>query len=225
MNNKILVVVAHPDDEVLGCGGTIAKHAKDNDQIELLILADGESSRSGVKNIDIKKRIIATKNSANILGINNIEFAGLNDNRLDKYNRLDIIQIVEKKINDFEPNIVYTHDYGDLNVDHSITNQSVLTCCRSTPNQIVKKLFSFEILSSSEWQINDSSFLFKPNYYVNITEELDKKLEALKAYSMEIRDWPHPRSLKGVTTLANLRGCQAGFDSAEAFSTLRYVVC
>lgn len=226
MENQILIIVAHGDDEVLGCGGTIAKHSSQGDQVHLLIVSDGESAREKDKEIisKIDKRIEATKKAGEILGIKSFNFLGLSDNRLDKYQRLEIIKSIESFIKKINPEIIYTHHFGDLNIDHEIVFESVATACRPYQNNNVKKIFSFEVLSSTEWQLNTNTKIFMPNYFVNISKFIINKKEAMKCYQMELRDWPHPRSLKGIESLAEYRGLQSGFNYAEAFYSSRILV-
>ena len=226
MKNKVLIIVAHPDDEVLGCGASAFKHSQAGDEVKLLILSDGEGSRDQITNLSykIKSREKATREAANILGIKEISFIGLKDNRLDSYDMLDIVKIIENNINIFKPDIIYTHHYGDLNIDHKIVNQAVITACRPIKKNNVKHILSFEILSSTEWQIGDPNKIFIPNYFVDISPYIDLKKEALKIYKDELMIWPHSRSIEVVEALAIYRGSQAGFKYAEAFCSLRNLI-
>ena len=216
---KILIFAAHPDDEVIGCGGTIAKLKKNGNEIFVCFLADGESSRN-VKNLNelIKKRKKAAKKSAVILGIKELFFCDLPDNKLDTVSRLSIVKIVEKYISFIKPHTVFTHFYEDLNIDHQIVSKAVITACRPEKKNPVKKLLFFEIPSSTDWQIsNKKKNYFNPNWYEDISKTKNLKIKAFKAYKDEIRKWPHPRSLKGIVSLMQLRGATSGFKFAEAF--------
>ena len=216
---KILIFAAHPDDEVIGCGGTIAKLKKNRNEIFVCFLADGESSRN-VKNLNelIKKRKKAAKKSAVILGIKELFFCDLPDNKLDTVSRLSIVKIVEKYISLIKPHTVFTHFYEDLNIDHQIVSKAVITACRPEKKNPVKKLLFFEIPSSTDWQIsNKKKNYFNPNWYEDISKTKNLKIKAFKAYKDEIRKWPHPRSLKGIISLMQLRGSTSGFKFAEAF--------
>ena len=216
---KILIFAAHPDDEVIGCGGTIAKLKKNRNEIFVCFLADGESSRN-VKNLNelIKKRKKAAKKSAVILGIKELFFCDLPDNKLDTVSRLSIVKIVEKYISFIKPHTVFTHFYDDLNIDHQIVSKAVITACRPEKKNPVKKLLFFEIPSSTDWQIsNKKKNYFNPNWYEDISKTKNLKIKAFKAYKDEIRKWPHPRSLKGIISLMQLRGSTSGFKFAEAF--------
>ena len=169
---SVLVIAAHPDDEVIGCGGTIAKLKKEGNEISVLFLADGESSRK-VKNIDkvIKKRKKAAYKSSKILGVKNTYFCDLPDNNLDSINRLVIVKLIEKYIFEIQPQIIFTHFNGDLNIDHQIVHKSVVTACRPQKKNPVKKLLFFEIPSSTDWQIETKKkSLFNPNWFEDISK-------------------------------------------------------
>lgn len=217
---SVLIVAAHPDDEVLGCGGTIAKLSSSGSKINILFLSNGEDSRKTSKS-EMKKKILKRKNAAKlaskILGSNKPNFADLSDNQLDSYPLIKIIKIIEKNIKKYKPSIIYTHFKNDLNIDHQIANRAVTTACRPQKNSSVKSLFFFEVPSSTEWRIDTKNKIFNPNWFEDITKTKNKKLLALKAYKSELRKWPHPRSLKGVSALFTWRGASVGVDAAEAF--------
>mgnify|MGYP001347914568 CR=1 FL=1 len=215
---NILVVAAHPDDEVLGCGGTLYKLRKKGAKITTLFLSDGESSRKKPK---ISKLIQDRKKQAfkagKIIGIKKIIFGDFPDNSMDSIPILKVIQFIERQIKIIKPDTVFTHFESDLNVDHQIASKSVITACRPMRNQTVKTILFFEILSSSEWNISSKNKSFKPNYFVDITKSINFKIQALKCYKKEMKKWPHPRSLKGIKTLAEWRGASSGYKAAEAF--------
>lgn len=222
MNKKILVVAAHPDDEILGCGGTIIRHSEENDEVHIMIMAEGITSRDNSRNKDFRHEELKTlhqntKQAAAIMGVKSIEIFDFPDNRMDSISLLDIVKKIETKIKEFQPNIVYTHHSGDVNIDHMITHNAAVTACRSLPGQSVKRLLFFETLSSTEWQMQTSSKIFKPNWYVEIGKTFEKKLEALRCYSSEMREYPHSRSYEGVGILAQYRGLAIGEKYAEAF--------
>jgi N-acetylglucosamine malate deacetylase 1 len=218
MKNKILIVVAHPDDEVLGMGGTILKLSEEN-EINILFLSSGEGSRDSEPRE--KERLEQTREVAKKLGINKVFFENLPDNQFDSVSLLSIVKKVEDVINDLKPNIVYTHHSKDLNIDHRITFQAVLTACRPQPNFFVKKILAFETLSSTEWQQKNSENIFCPNEYVDISETIDEKIEIMNIYKNEIHDFPHPRSEKGIRVLSEYRGMEVGYKNAEAFQMIR----
>lgn len=216
MTKNVLVVAAHPDDEALGCGGTIAKHVANGDQVHVVFMADGVGSRGGKFTADLKKRQEAMHSAAEILGISSVACLGLPDNRMDGVVFLDIVQPLEKFIEKLQPEIVYTHHSCDLNIDHRLTNQAVMTACRPLAWSSVKKILSFEVLSSTEWN-SPSGNVFVPQYIVDISHVWELKLSALKCYSEEMRVAPHSRSFECVEALATLRGNTFGYVKAEAF--------
>ena len=214
---KALIVVAHPDDEVLGCGGLIKRLSNSGSEIEIIFLSDGESSRDmNDSSKAVKARKSSAHEAARILGVSRIHFCDFEDNAMDKSSLLEIICSVEKILLNFEPDLVITHFIGDLNIDHQITSRAVITACRPQPNFSVRALLMFETLSSTEWTHNQKN-IFNPNLYVDISDFLSDKLDALKKYDSEIRDWPHPRSIKGLEVLANKRGSDVGVNAAEGF--------
>lgn len=217
--NKILVVVAHPDDEILGCGGTILKHLKNKDEVNVLILGEGETSKENGSNIEGRQK--AAQKAAKFLGVQDLFSQKLPDNQFDSLPLLKIVKIVEGYLNQVKPNVVYTHHAHDLNIDHRITFQAVLTACRPQPNFFVKKILTFEILSSTEWQVKDKKHSFFPNVYNDISDFIAKKNEALEIYKNELKKYPHPRSKEGVEVLARYRGMEAGYKFAEAFQLIR----
>jgi LmbE family N-acetylglucosaminyl deacetylase len=220
---KVLVVAAHPDDEVLGCGGTIARHVAKGDEAKAIFMTDGVSSRLPVTGASPAwgRRQVAAHRAAEVLGLMlPSAVLGFGDNRMDDGPLLDVVQMIEGGVSSFAPDIIYTHHAGDLNIDHQITHQAVMTACRPMPGSTVKAIYAFEVPSSTEWASDQS---FRPNYFVDISSTLDKKMEALKAYNEEMRDFPHPRSYEAVEALAKWRGASVGLQAAEAFMTLRRI--
>ena len=226
---NVLVIAAHPDDEVLGCGATIARHSRLGDIVHVVIIAEGVTSR------DIKRERIkrgtelstlakAAHTAKDILGVSSLILHGFPDNRMDSVDLLDVIKVIEQHINEYKPAIVYTHHAGDLNVDHRIVHEAVVTACRPAPSQLVKTLLFFEIPSSTEWQVSGSAIAFIPNWFVDISDTLDMKMKALEAYQMEMRPWPHVRSLDAVLYLARWRGATIGVKAAESFVTGRNLI-
>lgn len=221
-NKPILVIAAHPDDEVLGCGGTIARYTKAGHKVDVLILAEGITSRSregdrGHHASELMDLAKAAHHANEILGVNSLSLKTFPDNRMDSLDRLEVIKEVESFVQKIQPGVVYTHHRGDLNIDHQIVHEAAITACRPMPNQPVTKLCFFEIPSSTEWQVPVLASAFVPNYFVEITDTLDLKLEALRAYHTEMRPWPHARSVEAVEHLARWRGASAGVHAAEAF--------
>lgn len=220
MIKNVLIVVAHADDEALGCGGTIAKHVANGDIVQLLILADGVTSRSNTTTFESADRNHASDKATKILGIDHTVRLDLPDNCLDSLPLLKIVQAIENVIQKFRPSVIYTHHYGDLNVDHQITHRAVMTACRPLPGHCVKEIYTFEVLSSTEWNISFAQS-FLPQLFVDITDYLDTKMKALEAYQLEMRPAPHSRSFKHIHALSLHRGHSSGVDFAEAFMVMR----
>lgn len=217
---SLLVAAAHPDDEVLGCGGTIAKLADQGATIHVAFLADGVFSRASDRKAqqdELQSRRAAAQKACDILGVQSVSFGNFPDNRMDTVAMLDITQVVEELISKHQPNTVFTHHAGDLNIDHRRIHEAVVTACRPQRGHPVKTLLCFEVPSSTEWQLPGSAPIFAPNWFVDISNTLVRKLAALGAYAAELRDWPHPRSRQGVEYLARWRGATVGVDAAEAF--------
>lgn len=222
MSNVVLIVAAHTDDEALGCGGTIARHVAEGDMVYAVFMADGVSSRTQADQNDLVNRNIAAENARKILGIRENFYLGLPDNRLDSLPLIEVIQHLESIIRKLQPNIIYTHHHGDLNIDHRITHQAVLTACRPIPGSSVQGIYAFEVMSSTEWS-TPMAEPFVPNHYVDISRQLDMKLAALRAYQLEMRETPHSRSIEHLAHLARHRGYAVGIEAAEAFITVRTV--
>lgn len=221
---SIAVVAAHPDDEVLGCGGTLAAHAAAGDKVHVLILAEGIASRTGARIAAEQARLHkAAAKACRILGFKTPELAGFPDNRMDSLDLLDVVQRVEAFFTAVKPQVIYTHHAGDLNIDHRIAHQVVVTATRPLPGSPVATLLFFETPSSTEWQTAAGGPVFAPNWFVDITRTLPKKLTALDAYVSELRAFPHPRSLEAVEHLARWRGASNGVAAAEAFMLGRHL--
>jgi len=218
----VLVVAAHADDEALGCGGTIARHVEEGDAVHLVLMADGVNSRRETSETDFARRIEASKRAQSILGISSSQSLELPDNQMDSAPLLEIVQKLEPILEEIQPSVVYTHHYGDLNIDHRLTHVAVMTVCRPVPGSSVREIYGFEVLSSTEWATQQGS-PFLPNYFVDITQQLQTKLYALEAYAEEMRKTPHSRSMAHVEVLAHHRGYSVGVDAAEAFEVYRII--
>jgi LmbE family N-acetylglucosaminyl deacetylase len=220
---SLLIVAAHPDDEVLGCGGTIARHTAEGSTVNVIFLADGVTSRDRADSAERQRRQAAAHQAANCLGIHSVQFHDFPDNRLDTIELIKIVQTIEQAIAQHQPDTVLTHHAGDVNIDHQRVHQAVVTACRPQPGHPVRTLLFFEVPSSTEWQPPGSAPAFTPNWFVDISSTLDCKLKALDAYAEELRVWPHPRSLQAVEALARWRGATVGVEAAEAFILGRYL--
>ena len=220
MAQNILVVAAHPDDEILGAGATLAKHVVNGDNVYCLILGQGQMSRIGAVADMVSSLQVDARASGKCIGFKEVYFADFADNAFDTVSLLAITQEVEKYFKQIKPDKVYTHYENDLNIDHRLTFQSVLTASRPCTDFFPKEILTFESLSSTEWQSNQG-MTFAPNVYVDVSDTIDKKIDALKEYKTEIRDYPHPRSEEGMKILAKYRGLASGLKYAEAFYLIR----
>jgi LmbE family N-acetylglucosaminyl deacetylase len=226
MAKRVLVVAAHPDDEVLGVGGTLARHAAEGATVDVLIMAEGATSRDPSRNVSARAQELhalreAAGRAAQILGIRAPRFGGLSDNRMDSGDFLDVVKLIEAVVSDVQPEIVYVHHAHDLNIDHQITHRAVLTACRPLPGSKVSTIYAFETVSSTEWAVAGGQF--EPTHFVDIEQQLERKLAALGAYGSEMRPVPHARSLENVRAQARLRGSSVGLTAAEAFVLVRQV--
>ena len=228
MNRKIAVIAAHPDDEILGCGGTSARHITLGHQVSTLIVAEGVVSRYADGRVEKMREQLAQLKRAAVaangrLGVSEVTFLGMPDNRLDKMDRLDLIREIEKFIARMQPDTIYTHHGADLNIDHRRVFEAVLTAARPQPGVSVKRLLSFEVPSSTEWQSPALGQSFVPNWFVDISQFLEQKMTAVDVYQEEMRPWPHARSAAAIRHLAGWRGASCGCDAAEAFMLVRNI--
>jgi LmbE family N-acetylglucosaminyl deacetylase len=231
MNNKnvILVIAAHPDDEILGCGGTIARYSREGHLVHILIMAEGITSRDEKRNRDSRIDLINHLHSIALragffVGAKSVELLEFPDNRMDSCDQLEIIKAIEKKIKNLKPTIIFTHFSNDLNIDHRIINTAVITACRPLSDQSVRELYFFEIPSSTEWNFGNSSNNFLPNFFVTLTEEdFLRKIGALEIYKSEMREFPHPRSIPAIDAISKWRGATVGVDYAESFCIGRII--
>lgn len=224
--HKVFVVAAHPDDEMLGCGGTLARFAEQGALIHILLLGEGPTARLTESDDAPLVARHSAQTAAKALGIpsQNVYFASLPDNRFDTVPLLDIVQRIETLAAQVRPDIVFTHHVGDMNQDHRLTHQAVMTAFRPLPGTKAVTLLGFEVLSSTEYTPPHTAPAFCPNVFVDISATLGKKCSALDAYASEMRPWPHPRSVEAVRHLAALRGASCGRDAAEAFMLYRVLL-
>lgn len=230
--SKILVVAAHPDDEVLGCGGTIAKYARGGSRVYILFLGQGKASRfhdpkGAPDSKTIKKEQDDLKQeaakAAKILGISKVFFEDFPDQRYDAVPMIEIVKSIEKIKNKIKPDIVFTHHAGDVNYDHQVVVKAVLTACRPLRGETVKKIYSFEVPSSTEWGIPKRKDYFVPNVFVDISKTLPQKIKAMNYYKSELKKYPHPRSLEAIKIIAQRWGTVVGKDYAEAFELIKQI--
>lgn len=227
IRKKILIVAAHPDDEVLGAGGTIAKYVSEGAIVKLLIVTDGSTSQYRneadiLKILEEKK--CETENAAKELGIAEVIYGGLPDMKLDVTEHIKVNQVIETVIDDFQPEVVFTQFYGDVNMDHQCVYKSTMVACRPVPGQCVKELYSYYVPSSTDWAVHNLNSVFLPNYYVDIDGiYAEKKYKAMECYATELRDFPHPRSIESLKIIDRANGIHVGLKCAECFMLHRSV--
>ena len=227
--NRIMIIAAHPDDDILGCGGFMSKYRNSGKEFKVIFIAEGSSCRyfeneiktSGVKS-EITKRNNFGINALKYLGIDDYSFYNLPCGRLDTLAIIDINKIIENEIANFQPDTIFTHSENDTNNDHRIVNRSTMMATRPVPGNKLNRIFSYEVLSSSEW--NFGSKFFEPNYFVELSEQnVIEKINALNYYLSEIKAYPFPRSTDGIKTICKQRGMQVGIHYAEAFKLLKSI--
>lgn len=229
MHNKdrILIIAAHPDDEVLGMGGAIAKYVSKGAEVAVLIVTDGSTSqyRDDPKLQEIiRTKRAETSNCAAVLGVSHVFYGELPDMKLDVTPHIEINRVIENAITDFQPSIVFTHFSGDVNKDHRRVYESTLVACRPVSEQCVRRLFLYSVPSSTEWNVQTASSAFLPNWYEDISGEFaEKKYKAMECYRTELREYPHPRSIQYLRIADAAEGNRVGLLAAESFILLRSI--
>ncbi|WP_076585786.1 PIG-L deacetylase family protein [Vibrio ostreicida] len=221
MSEIVLVVVAHSDDESIAMAGTIRKHVKKGNKVIVVSMTDGVGSRNNVDRSEINDRKHAADTASKILGFEWGDCYDFSDNAMDSYPLLEVVKAVEKVKHKYKPTLVYTHSSADLNVDHRVVANAVLTAFRPQPDEICKELRLFEVASATDYGSSAITGSFSPNLFVDISSEWSTKVDSLNAYASEMREYPHSRSIQGIKNLAHLRGNQVGYDFAEAFEVIR----
>ena len=223
----VLVIAAHPDDEVLGCGGTIARLAQEGHEVYIAILGEGITSRyqqreradqALVEGLHARSRQVAE-----LLGARDLFLYSLPDNRFDTVPLLDVIKIIEELVERLQPQVIYTHHGGDLNIDHVVVHRAVLTATRPVAGCPVKEIYAYEVSSSTEWAFGQFQTGFQPNVFVDISATLETKVQAMALYESEARPFPHPRSPEALQAIARRWGSAVGVEAAEAFELVRSV--
>jgi len=222
-SKNILVVAAHPDDEILGCGGTIKKFVEMGYNAYTLILGEGITSRDDERDRNKREKELEllkmqAYDANRFIGVGEVFLYDFPDNRFDTVPILDIIKVIEKIKSKIKPEIIFTHHEKDLNIDHQITFRAVMTATRPTKGECVQEIYAFEVPSSTEWNF---PLCYSPNIFVDIGKTLEAKISAMKAYQSEIKEYPHPRSLEGIELLARIWGMKVGLSSVEAFQAVR----
>lgn len=229
-NKRIMVVVAHPDDELLGLGATMHKLIEEEGvQTHVVILGEGITSRSDVRDPQKWEKELAIhhaniENARKAIGYGSVKTYNFSDNRFDSHALLDIVKVIEHEKNAFNPDIIFTHNGSDLNIDHQMTFQAVVTGTRPMEGENVKTIITFETPSASEWQATNKADKFCPNLYMQVNEEdVLAKIKAMECYEFEKRTFPHPRSGQALKVLTQNRGLQVGCNFAEAFQIIRMI--
>lgn len=225
MPKRILIVAAHPDDEVLGCFGTVARLIDEGYEAYTLILGEGKTSRDETREVakrsrELKELDEEIRRANDVIGIKQVFVEQFPDNRFDRVDLLDIVKTITKIKEAIRPDIIFTHYEGDLNIDHQLTYKAVITATRPMAEESVKEIYAFEVLSSTEWAYPLS---FTPDTFFDITSTIDRKIAAMRAYASELREYPHPRSLKGIELNAQHHGMRVGRSYVEAFKCIRAI--
>lgn len=224
MSKQVLVVAAHPDDETYGLGGTMARHVANGDSVTVIIMTDGVTARHNV----LEPQKEAARNACKVLGIEDVRFADLPDQKLDVTPLTDIIDPIMKLVREIQPQIVYTHHRGDANQDHRRLFEATLVAVRPFGNNPVEQVFCYEVASSTEWGPAFIEWAFLPTVYVDINPFVAQKRKAIEAYrathESEVKPYPHPRSPEAMEIYNQQRGISVGMESAEAFMLMRQLV-
>ena len=213
---RVLVIAAHPDDEVLGCGGTIASHVDAGDSVTTVIACEGESLRYGAGAVNQSADI---RESAKALGVDDVRLLGFPDQKLDTLSLVEIITPLERVIGETRPQVVYCQYGGDLNRDHQLLFQAVLVAVRPV-DDCIQTVYTYETASSTEWAYPQT---FIPDTWVDVSPTLERKIAAMACYKSEVREYPHPRSLQALRNRAAYWGNQVAVEAAEVFMTVRRV--
>jgi LmbE family N-acetylglucosaminyl deacetylase len=229
-NKRILVVVAHPDDEVLGPGGTMYRLINDYGcVVRAVILGEGITSRSNTRDTEkwykqLKTHKTNIETARKYIGYDSIGVYDFPDNRFDSKALLDIIKVVESEKDAFNPDVIFTHHGGDVNVDHQKTFEAVITATRPMAHEKTFAILTFETMSGTEWRASSDPRHFLPNLIIEISEEgLEAKCKAMESYEFEKRTYPHPRSSKALKVRAQMWGVANGIKLAEAFQVIRSI--
>ena len=215
----VLVIAAHPDDEILGGGATYAKHADAGDEVHALVVSEGASAR--YEDAMQSSLRAAAERSADVIGFSSINFLSLPDQRLDATPIIEVTQAIEQAVQHFRPAVVYTHSHVDVNTDHGVVARATWTACRPYSAPFVDRLLLFETPSSTEWAWPTTESAFLPSWFVDVSSTLQRKLDAMACYETELRAYPHPRSLLALRERAAHWGSISGTGLAEPFVLLR----
>ncbi len=224
---NIIVFAAHPDDELLGAGGTVKRLSSRGAKVHAVILSEGLTSRKDNREDTSQSQLKELQKdackAACEAGYESIDFCCFPDNRMDAVDLLEIVKTVSSFIEKYDPDTIFTHHHGDLNIDHNKTCKAVLTACRPGGNHHVERIFAFETPSSTEWNFVQGE-PFQPNVFIDVSDTLEAKIRGMACYKTESTAYPHPRSPQALRALAQYRGSNAGVEAAEAFELLREII-
>ena len=216
---NVLVICAHPDDEILGAGATLARHVDQGDQVHACVLAEGATSR--YQDEMVNELVECGKQAGDVIGFTSLRFEQLPDQRLDTLPLIEVTRLIEELVDAVRPEVIYTHFPWDVNTDHAVVARCAWTACRPYRFPFVRMLAAFETPSSTEWAVPGEQHRFEPQRYVDVSATLPRKLEAMRCYRSELRDYPHPRSLRALEERAAYWGSVVGVPAAEPFLVLR----
>ena len=224
---RVLVIAAHPDDEILGCGGTVARLIQEGHEVDFAILGEGMTSRYSQRAAADADQLVKLRGQSHAaaakVGVTRVVLHAMPDNRLDTVPLLEVVKLVEGVVAEVKPEVIYTHHNGDLNVDHGVVHRAVLTATRPVAGQSVREIYAFEVPSSTEWAFQRFEPSFRPNVFVDVSGTLETKIAAMACYETEARQFPHPRSPDALRAIAARWGSVAGCMAAEAFELVRSV--
>ena len=224
---KILIIAAHPDDEVLGCGGTITRLVREGKEVHIVILANGLTSRAKFEESKspelLKQHHQRARQAGSLMGASSVQVLGFPDQKLDAMPLLEITQAIEREIERIQPDTIFTQHGGDLNQDHVITYRATLTATRPMAGGCVRCVYAYEVPSSTEWSFQRFAPHFQPSVFFDIADTLEVKIAAMQVYESEARDFPHPRSPRALQAIAHRWGSVVGLDAAEAFELVREI--
>lgn len=223
MKNKVLVVVAHADDEVIGCGGTLTKHKNAGDEVRIIYMTNGVGARNDINQHHATERLTAQQKSCQQLKVKDFYNFDYPDNNMDSTSLIEVVKSIEGVLKAYDATIIYTHHGGDLNIDHQIVHRAVMTAARPMPSSTINKILTFEVNSSTEWSNENIGNSFIPNYYIDISNELAEKEQLLQCYQEEMHAYPHSRSVAAILNRNKVRGSDVGRVAAEAFMLIRSV--
>lgn len=223
---KALVIAAHPDDEILGCGGTMANMSQAGHEVHIAILGEGITSRHDQRDGNdsaIDQLHQCSQKAGELVGAASVRNLSLPDNRFDTLPTLEVVKVIESLIDEFQPETVFTQHGGDLNIDHVVTYRATLTATRPMKGCPIKSVYAYEVASSTEWAFGQFAPRFTPHVFVDIAETLEAKIAAMESYESEARPFPHPRSPEALRAIATRWGSQVGMSAAEVFSVVREI--